>query len=272
VPTEIPSWEGRSARDWSLTWQVPRVHLFQSVGSTNDLAKDFVRAGHPALTVVLAEEQTRGRGRTGGAWISPPGVGLWMSMVVAGRTGPALTLLPLLVGLGVARAVERVTDSPRGAVKLKWPNDVLVQDRKVCGVLCEASGGSGTPVVVGVGINVLQDDDAFPPELMGVAGSLKSTLGASVSRGELAGAVVQEAIELARLPRNELGADLRSEWQERDAWAGRLVTVTGPAGSVLGRAGGITREGQFLLEKADGETLEVHSGTVRLVPEGDSHC
>ncbi|HEX5521452.1 MAG TPA: biotin--[acetyl-CoA-carboxylase] ligase, partial [Longimicrobiaceae bacterium] len=145
-------------------WGVPRVELLGETDSTNDVARALGAAGAPAGTVVLADAQRAGRGRAGRAWQSPPGLGVWLSLLLRGASLPEPTLLPLLVGLGAARALDGVLGA--GRVQIKWPNDLLVGDRKLAGVLAEADLGSagGPAVVVGIGINV-NWPDTLPEEL-----------------------------------------------------------------------------------------------------------
>jgi len=145
-----------------------------SVGSTNDVA-----ASLPPGAVVVAGEQTAGRGRRGHSWFSPPGSGLYVSVVLApatARVDPprATMLLTLAAGVAIAEGVEAAAGL---AVDLKWPNDLVVSGRKLAGILAE---GGGDTVVLGYGINLLEA--AFPPELRGRATSLQSELGRTVDR------------------------------------------------------------------------------------------
>src|SRR5690606_35545608 len=139
-----------------------------------------------SLTMVIAEEQTSGRGRSGKAWLSEPGAGLWCSFVL---DGPAAPFLPLLMGLAVARAVERaVRRMPHP--KLEWPNDITVLDRKVAGVLLESSAGS---VLAGVGVNTRAPRNGFPADWAGRAAALDAwTARGPVSRSALATCLVEE--------------------------------------------------------------------------------
>ena len=150
------------------------VQYFASVGSTNDVAATL-----PHGSVVVADQQTAGRGRRGHGWFSPPGSGLYVSVVLApatARADPARAtmLLTLAAGVAIAEGVERAAGL---TVDLKWPNDLMVAGRKLGGILAE---GSGDTVVLGYGINVLET--AFPPELANRATSLESALGRVVTR------------------------------------------------------------------------------------------
>ncbi len=175
-----------------------RVHYFTELGSTNDVAAQLARRGAEHGTTVIAETQTAGRGRHGRSWFSPPGAGLYVSIVFktpAPRDGtldggvstafaPNLTLM---VGVALTEAVRLVSGLP---VEIKWPNDLVIQDRaarappgssrKLAGILTEASAGGPTPdhVIVGFGLNL--HTAAFPPELADVASSVETELGRSV--------------------------------------------------------------------------------------------
>jgi BirA family biotin operon repressor/biotin-[acetyl-CoA-carboxylase] ligase len=149
------------------------VQFFPAVGSTNDVA-----ASLPHRSVVVAGQQTAGRGRRGHRWFSPPGAGLYVSIVLApgtARIDPAraTTLLTLTAGVALAEGVETATGL---AIDLKWPNDLLVAGRKLAGVLAE---GHADTVVLGYGINVLAT--AFPPELRDRATSLESETGRAIA-------------------------------------------------------------------------------------------
>src|SRR5690606_21943636 len=137
--------------------------LLPEVGSTNDFARTLATDAAPAGTVVLAERQLSGRGRSGRPWASPPGLGVYLSFVA--RPDPAvLPTYPLSAALAVAQALDRWT---AGTVKVKWPNDLLLGNRKFGGILCEASWAGSTlgHAIVGVGLNVLHTPGDFPPDL-----------------------------------------------------------------------------------------------------------
>jgi BirA family biotin operon repressor/biotin-[acetyl-CoA-carboxylase] ligase len=185
----IELWEGDTPAAWAARWRLPALEVHGRIGSTNDRARELALAGAERFTTVIAEEQLAGRGREGRRWESPPGGGLWMS-VVAPRCPPVERgLVPLRTGLAVCRAVERVAPGVRAGVK--WPNDVHVDGRKVSGVLCESTGDT---VVIGIGVNLRPG--ALGPELAAVAVALEAVAGGPVDRAALAGAVLAELREL----------------------------------------------------------------------------
>jgi BirA family transcriptional regulator, biotin operon repressor / biotin---[acetyl-CoA-carboxylase] ligase len=263
----LPSaaWEGCSEIELSQAWGLPQVHLHQTVDSTNDLARSLAMADAPAGTLVIADEQRSGRGRVGRPWISPPGVGLWCSFVLRDVPTESIGALPPRVALAVAGALDQWLESP---VHIKWPNDLLIGERKVGGILCEGAwdGGRLQYVIVGIGLNLLQGADDFPSEIRSTATSLRLSASRPVSRFAVASAVVTRLRPLlfdgsARdrpLPTDQLAA--------RDAILDADIEVLEPetGRSLLrGTARGIEADGALRVESAGRLTL-VRTGTVRL--------
>lgn len=255
-------WHGQPPAAWREQWDIPELRVFRSVGSTNDVARAMAEAGAASGSVVLADEQTRGRGRRGRGWTAPPGQGLLLSIVLRPREPAAAGVLPLRVGLATARAVEEASGVRVG---IKWPNDLLAAGRKLGGVLCEAAvEGTGSAfVVAGIGLNLLQRDDDWPPELRGTATSLAAEGDAPPDVPALASRVISEVCMAAESGGPRLHETEIRDLARRDVLRGREVTVDGrPAG----RASGIGPDGALLLE-AGGATRRIITGTVR--PAGD---
>jgi BirA family biotin operon repressor/biotin-[acetyl-CoA-carboxylase] ligase len=264
-------WEGVPAAELAARWGLPAVHLYDRVGSTNDVARSLAEAGAPAGTAVLADEQVAGRGRSGRAWSSPAGLGVWLSLVLRPQSLASPGLLPVLVGLATAEALDRFVRP--SVVAVKWPNDLQLAGRKLAGILCEASweaAGKGF-VVAGIGINVLHSADDFPAELRDVATSIRIAAGWSPPRAEVAGDVAKAIFRRAAEPPAQLGGAMLEALARRDALAGRAVRVTG-AKTLTGTALGITPAGALLVRTSGGALRTVRSGTVRLnddVPPAD---
>ena len=247
-------WEGDSPWSWGARWRVPRLEVHGLIGSTNDRARDLAEAGAEPFTVVIADEQTAGRGRECRRWESPPGGGLWMSVVAPPLGATARPLLPIRAGLATCRAVESAVPGVRAG--LKWPNDVLLEGRKVGGILCE--GGSGA-VVIGIGVNVRPG--ALPPELVGTAVALEEVGQGPVDRAALAGFLMAELRELLTPASLSLDGEVAREVDARDVLRGRAVTAeTGE----IGIARGIGRDGALGVEVAPGEVRRVTAGGVRV--------
>jgi BirA family transcriptional regulator, biotin operon repressor / biotin---[acetyl-CoA-carboxylase] ligase len=258
---------------WARDLGVPLVEFHRSLPSTSDRLRDMARAGAQPFTTVVSESQTAGRGREGRLWRSAPGAGLWMSVLLPLPPGGPPGVTPLAVGVAVAEALEALGIEQ---VRLKWPNDVLVQRRKVAGILCEVAhgpDGGSVGIIAGVGVNLLDpgpNDDA--------AGLRPGWVAESLGAGR-----VPEVAELARLliagmrgvadpPPDRLVGALREQWEARDLLAGRWVVVSGGGGAAqVGRAVGVSEDGALLVRPegdrgADGdpELLEIRGGSVRL--------
>jgi BirA family transcriptional regulator, biotin operon repressor / biotin---[acetyl-CoA-carboxylase] ligase len=227
--------------------------------STNDDATAAARAGAVHGTVFGAEAQTRGRGRRGSAWVSSPGQGLWFSVLLRPQLdAERVAGLALCAGLAVRAAVApRVT----AQVGVKWPNDVLANERKLAGILTESqlSGSKITSVIVGIGINVEQT--AFPEPISGIATSL-SLLGAS-DRGRealLVDVLAHLELQISNLATEGLPAIAR-ELAPFDALRGRALRVDALEGS----GAGVDAEGRLLVQSSDGRVTPVLSGHVQLL-------
>jgi BirA family transcriptional regulator, biotin operon repressor / biotin---[acetyl-CoA-carboxylase] ligase len=262
--TVAERWEGAGAAELAARWGLPAVHLYARTGSTNDTARALADAGAAHGTLVLAEEQTAGRGRSGKAWASPSGVGVWMSMVARPAALPAPGLLPILVGLAAAEAIDAFV-RPAEA-KVKWPNDLQIAGRKVAGILCEGSWDGARPgaVIVGIGMNVLHAPDDFPEEVRETATSLRIVGGWSPPRADVAGAVAGAVMRALARPPAQLTGALLDALRRRDALEGRPVRVTG-ATETEGLAMGVTPAGALLVRTHEGRLQTVTSGTVRVV-------
>ena len=239
------------------------LEYHERVGSTNDVILDLAGRGAPHGTVCLADEQSAGRGRRGSGWFSPPGCGIWASVLLRPRLSAALT--PPLT-LCTAAAVARVLEATAGvAVKIKWPNDLLMGDRKVAGILAETRviTGEEPVIVVGMGINVNHTRDQFPDEIAASATSLRIESGGPVAREDLLLAILASfesayADYLASGP-----ASLLAEVDARLAWRGRTVEADSPAGAA-GRVSRVDEEGGLVLDRQDGGPLVIRSGSIRL--------
>jgi BirA family biotin operon repressor/biotin-[acetyl-CoA-carboxylase] ligase len=255
-------WERRTAKELAARWGSPEVHLFESLGSSNDVARRLASVGAPPGTVVLAEEQVAGRGRAGRSWASPPGLGLWFSVVGPPAGGTNRGVLPLRVGLAVATALDPFLGPT--AVGIKWPNDLWVGERKLGGILCEASWEGERPgaVVAGVGLNVLHEAKAFPDELRNRATSVALEAGSAVARRDVADAVIPAVL---RAVLDDLPLDVTA-LAARDLLRGHRVEVVDPVTGLLiarGDAAGVLGDGSLRVIDAAGTEQRVRSGTVR---------
>ena len=222
-----------------------------AVPSTNDEAKALARGGAPAGTVVTADTQTGGRGTRGRAWDSPPGLGLYASIVLL-PPADALALLPLAAGLAALAAVE---ESAGVEASLQWPNDLLWQGRKLGGVLCE-SGFTGAVLdfsVVGIGINVGQEKDDFPSELRDRAVSLRMAAGRRVDVEAVLDALLPALDGWTARLAAEGGASIAAAFSARAVPAiGAAIVLDRGKGPFRARYEGIAPDGALLASTDSG--------------------
>jgi BirA family biotin operon repressor/biotin-[acetyl-CoA-carboxylase] ligase len=227
------------------------LRAYRSVPSTQTLARAWAEAAPPDRApegaVVLADHQTAGRGRRGRAWTAPPGTALLFSLVLR----PPLPAsrwpeIPLAAGCAVAEALERAAGVD---ASLKWPNDVLVGGRKLAGNLAEGAAGDSPLVILGVGVNVSQDERDWPPDLAGRARSLAG-LGAPVARDALLTAILERLDAWYAVLLGEGFESVRSAWRRRGLFGAR---VSLPGGE--GTAADIGPRGELVVRRDNGETV-----------------
>ncbi|MGI8499367.1 MAG: biotin--[acetyl-CoA-carboxylase] ligase, partial [Gemmatimonadaceae bacterium] len=243
---EPSRYDGWSAADLETRLGLPLVRIESVVTSTQDVTNHLAATGAPAGTLVIAEEQTAGRGRAGRAWRSEPGAGIWLTLLERGVSVEALGVLSLRLGLRAARVLDRFAPSP---IRLKWPNDLFVGTGKLGGILVETrwSGSVVEWVSIGLGVNVRLP--AAMPE--GGAAALADGADRVTVLGELM--PVLRAAAQARGPLRE--SELR-EWRERDLAEGRrsptpirgvvrgmdasgALMIAGPQGPALAATGSL---------------------------------
>jgi len=237
-----------------------RVVFLQETASTNATAFTMATEGAAEGTVIIAEHQTGGKGRLGRKWASPAGVNLYCSIILRPPIQPvAAPQLTFLSVIAVARAVEKLTPLP---TRIKWPNDLLINGRKIAGLLNEMSAETDKVnfVILGIGVNLNMSADQFPPELRHPASSLFLESGAKVDRTEFARVMLQELDSLYAVFLEEGYAPARREWLERSRLAGAMVTVTDNGSVRTGRVSGIDDYGALLLDTGE----QILSGDVTL--------
>ena len=228
------------------------VEVVAMTGSTN---ADLLGRGGPEGQVLVAEEQTAGRGRMGRSWVSQPGASLTFSVLLRPVFVPAARRgwLPLLAGVAVATAVSAVAAV---AATLKWPNDVLIDDRKLAGILAEQSGDA---VVIGIGINVATPRDALPASPVGPQATSLLAEGVKVARDVLLVAVLRNLERWYRAFREDpdpARSGLLAEYRTLCGTLGRSVRVELPGGrAVAGVAEDIDTDGRLLVREADATSL-----------------
>jgi BirA family transcriptional regulator, biotin operon repressor / biotin---[acetyl-CoA-carboxylase] ligase len=246
-----------------MTFGTPHRH-YRSTDSTNTRARELAAAGAPHGTVVTAAEQTAGRGRQGRTWTAPPNKALLYSAVVR-PLEERHTTLPLAVPLAVCEAAEHL--NPALDCKVKWPNDIHVEGRKLAGVLIEARPQDGW-AVIGVGLNLTIQEDEFPPDLRGRATSLFTTAHRTQEGGSSGPSPLLSGRSPLLGPLNErmeqwLEAqpdEVLAEWRKRDALLGREIAWEGGSGV----ADGVDGRGYLLVLTPGGDRIAVGAGEVHL--------
>ncbi|MBO8129298.1 MAG: biotin--[acetyl-CoA-carboxylase] ligase [Peptococcaceae bacterium] len=232
--------------------------------STNNQAKQLAQDGAGEGTVVLAEEQTGGRGRMGRRWHSPRG-GLWFSIILRPPFEPARAAgATFVAAVACVKAIRSYMDV---GVGIKWPNDLVYRGRKMGGILTELSAEMDRInfLVVGIGLNINNSTDILPPGLRANVITLRQIAGREVSRKEILQAVLQEFEEwYLRWCREGLGPVLET-WKFYNTCIGSEIYVKGPGGEWHGRALDVDEEGALLLQTGSGEVKRILSGDVALV-------
>ncbi|QMV44412.1 biotin--[acetyl-CoA-carboxylase] ligase [Cohnella cholangitidis] len=234
-----------------------QLHVLDVVPSTQDELRRLAEQGAPEGTLVIAEQQTNGRGRMGRHWVSPAGKGVWMSLLLRPPVPLQLTpQLTLLAAVALSRAISREVPVEIG---IKWPNDLLVGGKKISGILLESAAEDERLryVVVGLGISVNLEEEDYPPELLEKAISLKMSSGNAVNRSELIATILEEFERLYGLYLEQGFAPIRSLWEAHSVTLNNETLLYTPQGSVKG----IPRE----LDETGGLKVELPDGTYRTI-------
>ncbi len=237
-----------------------KVLYYPSIGSTNEVVKELAAKGAAEGVLVVADEQTAGKGRLGRKWLAPAGSSLLMSLLFRPDLAPCQAQrLTMICSLAVSDALQKYSLS----AAIKWPNDILIGNKKVCGILTEL-GSAGRRLeyaVVGIGLNVNLDFSALLA-LAQTATSLAQESGREISRLELLSYIMEEIEGRYRLLQG--GKTPHQEWAARLITLGRAVTVSTPQGRLRGRATGVDADGALLLRLPGGEQQRIWAGDVTL--------
>lgn len=229
-----------------------QIEYFEEVESTNSEALRLAMAGAPEGTVVIADAQSKGRGRLDRSWESPPAMNLYLSVVLRPNI-PAVSssLIPLTVGVAVADVVSAYCP---GRVRLKWPNDVLIEGRKICGILAEmrTKGERVSFLIAGIGVNLNMQKLHFPRELRETATSLRMETGTDIDRSDFAVRLFEALGNWYRVFLNGGGADIRAAWLRRSDLVGKQVEVVFKETVQRGAVTGLDENGALLLEGESG--------------------
>lgn len=242
-------------------WVGKTLYYYEDTDSTNADAMRLGEEGAEHGTLVVANHQNKGRGRRGRVWQSPVGTTISMSFLVKPEIAPGkASMLTLVMALAVAKGIEEACDL---STAIKWPNDILVNGKKVCGILTEMKAEMDYihGVIIGVGINV--NVESFPEDLQSMATSLILEKGRKVSRAEVIERVAENFEEYyEKFMETEDLSLLRDLYEERLISKGKAVKVLDPQGEYTGISKGITDTGELVVETQDGKEQQVYAGEV----------
>jgi BirA family biotin operon repressor/biotin-[acetyl-CoA-carboxylase] ligase len=240
------------------------IRVFEKTNSTNDVAEKLARDEVKEGVVVFAESQTRGRGRLGRKWISPPRKGLWFSVLLRPDLRPqAATQLTVVAATALLRAIREQTGL---TPEIKWPNDILIGGRKVAGVLTELSAELDhvRHLILGIGVDVNLSASEFPAELRKLATSLKIEAGRHIPRASLAAAILRELDRDYERIRDHRFQEIADEWEQHCATLGRRVSIQIGERVLQGHAEALDEDGALLLRTQHGRLERIIGGDVTL--------
>ena len=236
------------------------LYVYNEVSSTNTLAKFLAMNDVENGSVVISEKQTNARGRSGKAWESPIG-GVWLSVILHPHVDYSkLPLITLATGVAVAKALERIGVKD---AEIKWPNDIMIHDKKVCGILTEAVTQFNTieNIIIGVGIDVNMDITNFPDELQAGTTTIADELGEKADENTLIRVFLEEFEKIGEVFLEDGIEDILKEWRKRSYTIGKIVEVRAPFNKYYDAyVLGIGKEGALIVEKIDGTLEKVISG------------
>lgn len=250
-----------------MTHLKPKVLRFESLPSTNTELSRLASEGAEEGVSVVADEQTAGRGRLQRAWSSPKGAGLYFSILL--RPKIATNYWPLITMMAAVAVYDALGETCRLQADIKWPNDLLSGERKICGILAEATETSaGRAVIVGIGINLTEN--AYPLELAGVATSVSEATSRPADREAILDGVLRWLTHWYSLLNEPAGPEsIVNAWSNRSSYAfGRLVQVSNGDEVWQGTTCGIERDGALRLRTASDEIKLVRAGDVHSVRPG----
>ncbi len=242
------------------------IHFFDEVESTSDTAREFLDKGAEEGTVIIAGSQTAGRSRKVDDWASPEG-GIYMTMILR----PDLTLtqapkLTIVTGVAIAKTLH---DHFNLDVGIKWPNDLLIDNKKICGILTEAIGDFDKldAVLIGIGIDVNMSEQNLPEDIQDIATSIREEVNTRMSRADIIRTFFKVFEDLYEQYQNGEFKYIVSEWRRLSATTGNRVKVYTSGKSIYADAVGINNDGELIVETDEGELEKITSGRVIILED-----
>jgi len=262
---ETQPFQPSKVKDGLTTKVVGRVVLyFQGLPSTNDVAKELALRGVREGTVIVAETQTSGRGRLKRKWISPEG-GIWLSIILRPKTAPKHTpKLTLMASVAVAKTIRKLFPV---RAEIKWPNDILISNKKVCGILTEAKtrGEALDFVIIGIGINANFDVNSLPNSLRYSSTTLKEELKKEVERESVLRTLLNETDYYYDMFKKEEFGTILKEWRHFASFLGSYVKVVSHKEKIEGWAIDIDGDGALMVKLRDETMRKVTAGDIVII-------
>ena len=240
-----------------------RIEVHQAIDSTNNRARELALEGVEEGTLIIAETQLEGRGRLGRNWISPKGKGIWMSLILRPNLPPdQAPRITAIAAVAIRKALNRATGLDIG---IKWPNDIIIDGKKVCGILTEMHADIDRIhyVVVGMGINVNMTQKDFPTDISSTATSLRIALNRSLDRRQLIALIMEEIEEVyLKYLENRDFEQILHQCRQYSVTLNRSVKVIGRDSTIEGIAIDFDEDGALLVKTHDGNIIKVMSGDV----------
>ena len=245
-----------SSPDLLLPYEFPgleqRIHYFQEIGSTMDAARELAKRGAAEGTIVIAEAQTRGRGRLSREWLSPKG-GIYFTLILRPKISPAYApRINLMAAVAVATTIRKLFGLK---AELKWPNDVLIEGRKLCGIQAEMDAETDVINFVNLGIGI--NANTSVPQFEKMATSLKDALGKEISRKDFLSALL---VEIKRRQALLMEADLLEEWKKLSVTLNKDVKVIAPGEVIVGQAIDVDSTGALIIRERNGSLRNAVAG------------
>lgn len=241
--------------------------FYDNLSSTNTAAVELAQKGYPEGTVIIADEQTSGKGRLGRTWISPKGKNLHMSIILQPSISPReATILTLMSAVSCCIALRKLLSIP---ISIKWPNDLMVNDKKIGGILTEINADIDkiAYAVIGIGININLDIENLPEDVMAIATSIKNETGEQFSRTAVVIEVLREIQKWYDILLRKGKKDILSYWRDLSSTIKREVKVTMENKVFMGVAEGIDEEGLLILKLPDNSLMKVNAGDITMLRE-----
>ncbi|WP_339250025.1 biotin--[acetyl-CoA-carboxylase] ligase [Sporosarcina sp. FSL W8-0480] len=240
------------------------VDYYETVESTQPIAHDAAQAGVPDGTLVVAEEQTAGRGRLFRPWASAARKGIWMSLIIRPTLTPQQApQMTLVTAVAIVRAIEEVTGVE---ATIKWPNDILINGKKMTGILTElqADPDQVKAIIIGIGMNINQGEDDFPEELRSIATSLKIATGKQIDRAKLIASTLGYLEQYTNMYEKHGFGPIKLLWEGYSNTAGKRIRAVMLNETLEGTAMGISEEGLLELQLDDGSVRGIYSADIEI--------